>query len=896
MSLLRRLLNFGRDDALTRDIEREVAFHLREREDELRSQGMSEPVAAREARRQFGNPTFQQERTRDADIIAWLDSLAGDVRYALRALGRSPVFTVVAVASLALGIGANTAIYTLLDAVVIAPLPVPHPDQLVQVTLTDGDDPQTYFTNPLWEQLRDRQHALTSVAAFSETDINLAEGGEVRRAHAELVSGQFFKVFGMQPELGRLLTPADDQRGCAPTAVLSWGFWQREYGGAPSVIGRSLRVSGTPFEIVGVTRPGFTSPEVGRESQAYFPLCAEAQLQGRSTVLDARSTWWLQVVGRRDASTSLAQVGAQLAPLARAAHESTVPPKWSVQEQSDYVKASHFGVISAEHGISEVRDRYRQALLVMMGAVALVLLIACANVANLLLARAAARQREVAIRLALGAGRRRIVRQLLTESALLALFGAAGGILLAHWGSQALVSFIPTRSGAVALDLGLNLRVLGFTIVTAVLTATFFGLVPALRGTRVSPQTAMKANARGVAEGHARFTLGKALVVAQVALSLILLVGAALLVTSLRNLASVDPGFDAKGVLIADANFRQAGLQPEQLTALRPLLLERLRALPGVMSASASNLTPIEGSSWNDDLVVEGFVPTKEHDAVVWFNEVTDGYFKTMGTRFVAGRDFNRDDGPATPRSAIINELAAHKFFGDESPLGKQFRTPVGDGFSDPYTIVGVVQTAKYRSLRETDSYTVYLAESQSDAHQPQVTLTIRALGDPGTLTGPVTQVVAGISRLASIEFRTLGGQVARSLQRERLLAILAGLFGGVALVLSVMGLYGVMAYTVARRRNEIGVRIALGANRARVLRIVLVDVARVIGVGLALGAVGALASGKLVSSFLFGLAPGDPVILLVVAGVLAIVALAAGLGPALRASRMDPVSALRED
>jgi len=896
MSLLRRLLNLGRDDALTRDIEREVAFHLREREDELRAQGMSEPVAALEARRQFGNPTFQRERTRDADIIAWLDSLAGDVRYALRALGRSPVFTFVAVASLALGIGANTAIYTLLDAVVIAPLPVPHPDQLVQVTLSEGDDPQTSFTNPLWEQLRDRQQALTSVTAFSETDINLAEGGEVRRAHAELVSGQFFTVFGMQPAVGRLLTPADDQRGCPPTVVLSWGFWQREYGGAPSAVGRSLRVSGTPFEIVGVTRPGFTGPVVGRESQLYFPMCAEAVLSGRSSILDERSTWWLRVVGRRDGSTSLAQVNAQLAPLARAAYDNTIPPKWSVKEQAAYVKDGHFGAIPVKQGISGVRDRYRQALLVMMGAVALVLLIACANVANLLLARATARQRELAVRLALGAARRRIVRQLLTESALLAALGAVGGMLIAHWGSRALVSLIPTGSGAVALDLGLNLRVLGFTILTAVLTATFFGLVPALRGTRVSPQTAMKANARGVAEGHGRFTLGKALVVAQVALSLILLVGAALLVTSLRNLASVDPGFDAKGVLIVDANFQQAKLTPERLTGLRPLLLDRLRALPGVVSASAPDLTPIGGTSWNDDLVVEGFVPAKPNDAVVWFNQVTDGYFKTMGTRLIAGRDFNHDDGPTTPRSAIINEMAAHKFFGNASPLGKQFRTPVGDGLSDPYTIVGVVQTAKYRSLRETDSYTVYLPESQSDTHQPQVTLTIRALGDPSTLMAPVKEVIAGISQNASIEFRTLDDQVARSLQRERLLAVLAALFGGVALVLSVMGLYGVMAYTVARRRNEIGVRIALGAGRARVLRIVLVDVARVIGVGLSLGAIGALVSGKLVSSFLFGLAPGDPIILLAVAGVLAVVAFAAGLGPALRASRMDPVSALRED
>jgi putative ABC transport system permease protein len=896
MSLLQRFLNLARSGQLRRDIDREVSFHIQERAEELVAQGMPQGEALAIARRQFGNRTYQGERMRDADIVTWLDSLAGDLRYALRALRRSPVFATVAVASLALGIGANTAIFTLLDAVVLRSLPVPQPEEIVQLTQSDVEGNGQYFTNPIWEEIRNRKNesGTTMLAAFSEASFNTADGGEARRVRGQWVSGEFFALFGMQPAAGRLLTPRDDVRGCPATAVLGHTFWQSEYGGR-DVVGTTIPLGGHPFEIVGVTAPGFGGPEVGRETQVYVPLCSQAVIFGAQSQLDRRSSWWLLVMGRRDPSLSLDELRLRVKALAPAAYAATVPPNWAANEQVEYQKRT-LNVFPAPDGISTVRDRYHGALRIMMGAVALLLLIACANVANLLLARAAARQREVAVRLAIGAAKRRLMRQMLTESALLALLGAIGGLVIAHWGTRGLVALISTPESPVTLDLGLSLRVLGFTILVAAAAAVFFGLFPVWRGTRVGPQSALKASARGVAEGHARFTLGKSLVVVQVALSLTLLAGAGLLVGSLRNLRTMDPGFTAEGLLIVVADFRLTGLSREEYRSAQTRALERIRGVPGVRSASTSDLTPVGRSSWNDVVYVEGYTASTAADSVAWFNEVSDGYFATLDTRLVAGRDFDRSDVPQGSKTAIVNEAAAQHFFGTASPLGRTFRTKAGDTFSDPYTVVGVVENAKYQQLRETSSATIYLAASQYPAGSPQVSFEVRAHGDPMVVAPAVKKVLTDDHRGVTLDVTTLDRQLARSLRREHVLAVLSSLFGIVALALSMLGLYGVMAYTVARRQNEIGVRIALGAAQGRVLRMVLGDVARVVLIGVGLGIAGAVASGRLVRSFLFGLAPGDPAVLATAAAVLALVALGAGLVPALRASRVDPVAALRED
>jgi putative ABC transport system permease protein len=894
MTWLRRLANLARPGRLERDIDREMAFHIAERAEELRRGGMPESDALLEARRRFGNRTLQGERTRDADVVTWLDSVLGDLRYALRAMRRSPGFALVAVGSLALGIGANTAIYTLIDGVMIRPLPVPHAEELVHVT--GGPDDETgIFTNPLWEQLRALQSGMAAVAAFGGSGFDLAERGDSRRVPGLFVSGDYFRLFGIRPAIGRVLGPEDDVRGCPPVAVLSNGFWRSEYGGR-DVVGRTIALDGRRFEIVGVTAGAFTTPEVGQDARVFVPLCT-APLVREKGILEARSDWWLRVMGRRDPDVSVEQLAARLAAIAPRAYAATINPGASAANRASYA-ARTFLAVPAETGLSFLRMRYSGALLALMGAVAIVLLIACANVANLLLARAAARQREVAIRMAIGAGRRRLARQLFTESTLLALVGALAGLAIAHWATRGLVALIATESAPVALDLSVNRRVLGFTVLIASVTAALFGLIPAWRGTRVDPQAAMKAAGRGVVQGYGRFTLGKALVATQVALSLVLVVGAGLLVGSLRKLATVDPGFRSEGVLIAHVNLTRANTPPAEVPRVRRELLERVRAITGVRSASTAAVTPVGGDSWNDVLIVEGFTPGSDPDGPMsWFNEVSDGYFATLETRLLAGRDFGPSDVPESGKTAIVNDAAARYYFGTSSVLGRQFRTQVGDTASAPYTIVGVVENAKYTNLREEASRIVYVPASQSTRYQPWTTLVVRAeAGDPLALVPPVRSAILSSQPAALLEFRPLSRQIATSLRRERLLGVLSGLFGAVALLLSMLGLYGVMSYAVARRRNEIGVRIALGAARAQVLRMVLSDVARVVAVGLVIGAAGALASGKLVESFLYGLEPTEPAVMLFAALLLGVVALAAGGVPAWRAARVDPVEALHEE
>ncbi len=903
MSWYHRLFNVARSNRLSSDIQREVDFHLAERADALRAYGFTEREAAYEARRRFGNRGLMRERTREADLASSVYATIGDLRYALRALRRSPVFAVVAVGSIALGIGATTAIYTLIDAVSLRTLPVPHPEELLQVGGADAGKGgflgsptnNVYFTNPLWEQIRDRDNGFTAIMAYGDTRFNLAGGGEARYANGIKASGDYFRVFGVTPAVGRLFTPRDDVRGCPGLAVISYAFWDSEFARRGDVVGRKLLLDGKPFQIIGVARDGFTGPEVGRAPEVIVPLCADALLRGARSSLDARSNWWLRIIGRRPAATDPRQIAARLQAIAPVAYANTVSPTAGSERRREYLTRT-FSVADIPHGLSGLRTRYNRALYTLMAFVAVVLLIACANVANLLLARAAVRQREVAIRLAIGAGRSRLVRQFLTESVVLAVLGAAAGLFVARWGATALIGMISTPDRVVVLDLSLNLRLLGFTALVSALTVAIFGVVPAWRGTRVTPHAVMKANARGVTEGHTRLTLGKALVAAQVALSLVLLAGAGLLVGSLRKLSTVETGFRADGVLLVDAGMEQTGVPRAQLGQMRDELLATLRSVPGVTNVSSSDMTPVGGSTWNDEIVVDGYTPKKQEDALAWFNRVSEAYFATMDIRLLAGRSFDSRDGLGAPQAAIVDDVFARKFFGRGNPLGRQLRIRLGDTASTPFIVVGVVENAKYQSLREDQSPTVYLAQSQQPFSASGMIAELRTPGDPLALVPAVKAAVARVNPGLILEFRSLSEQLASSIARERVMARLSALFGAVALALATLGLYGVMAYSVTRRRNEIGVRLALGADRARVVRMVLADVSRVVVVGCIVGAAGALASGKLVAAFLFGMQPVEPLVVASAASVLLLVALAAGLIPAVRASRVDPVSALREE
>jgi putative ABC transport system permease protein len=821
-----------------------------------------------------------------------LDAVLQDLRYAIRTLRSSPGFAAVAILSLALGIGANTAIFSLIDSVILKTLPVSHPEELVQVTMANSG---SSFTNPIWEQVRDRQDVFSGIFAYGGGRFNLAAGGEARYADGNFVAGQFFDTLGLHAVLGRTFSMADDKRGCPGTAVLGYGFWQKEFGGRADVVGKSISLDNHPFEILGVLEPGFTGVEVGNSKDVYVPICTEKIIRGENSMLDMRSAWWMQVIGRPKPGVSASQATARLKTLAPAVFEASVPQRWKPDMQGGYRKRT-FDTQPAATGLSSVRRQYRQALMVLMVITGVVLLIACANVANLLLARSAARQREIAIRMALGSGRGRLIRQLLTESLVLALTGAALGILFAQWGTRLLVGFLSLGSNKVFLDLTLDSRVLAFTAGVAIVTGLLFGLAPAWRGTRVNPQSAMKANARGVIEGS-RFGLGKALVVVQVALSLVLVVGAGLMLTSFFKLETLDAGFDREHILLANVDLRNGHYPKERRAAVYREMLEHLRALPGVRSVSDSNGTPVSGGFWNNNLQIEGYTSKSQDDTLVYFNEVSDGYLETLGIGLVAGRDFNAHDTPQSPKVAIINQTAASRYFAGRNPIGQHYRAEEGNTWGDWFEIVGVMKDGKYGTLREEILPTAFQAGSQNKEPRQSINFEVRAAaGAPTALISAVKSAIADVNRDVSLQFTTLAIQVDQSLARERLLATLSGFFGGLALVLAMIGLYGVMSYNVARRRNEIGIRMALGAEQARVLRMVLREVAILIGVGVAIGLAAAIGTTRFVESFLYGMKPNDPWTLGLAAATLAAVAALAGFLPARRASKLDPMTALREE
>jgi len=889
MAWLQRLLNLTRSARHSAELDREIQFHLDERVDALMAQGLSEADARREARRRFGHPGLQKERTRDVDVVVWLEAVVADVRYALRALRLSPGFTFVAVLSIALGVGANTAIFSLINAVMLRSLPVPRAEQLVRVTAEGGET----FTNPLWEEIRDHQDAV-DVFAWGNASFNLANGGEARRVDGAWVSGSYFPVLGVQPLAGRLPAVSDDRRGCAPIAVVSAGFAAREFGAPASAVGRTVSLDGHPFDVVGVVPPSFFGMDVGQRLQVFAPICA-SEAAGSPGVLDQRSRWWLQIMGRPREALTAEQASARVAAAAPAVFAATLPPDWPADIQAEYLKY-HLAVSPAATGYSSLRDRYQSALVALMVLVGVVLLIACANVAHLLLARAAARQREMALRRALGAGRARLVRQLLTESVLLALLGAALGVGFARWAGGTMVGMLSNRQSAVWLDLGLDLRVLAFTVGVAVLSGILFGLAPSWRATGLAPQASLQAPGRGVSAGPGRASFTRSLVVGQVALSVVLLVAAGLLLRSFRNLVTFDPGFRREGVLLVRMDLQNTGFPDEVRLTLFDDILQRLRALPGVRSASASVITPIQGARWNGDIIADGFVPKGERDGIVWYNGVSPDFFTTMDTRQVAGRDFTRSDVRGGPLVAVVNESLARKVFGNANPIGRMFRTRNGRGLSAPTEIVGVVRDARYASLTNDNVATVYLPLAQTELWGQSLNFELRTDGDPALLVGPVRDLAGAVNHAISLDFVTLADQVAASLARPRLLALLSGFFGSLAVLLATVGLYGTVAYSVARRRNEIGIRIALGADRGRVVRMVLAEVGRIGAAGVALGIALSLAVTRLLATFLFDLSATDPVTLGLAATVLGAGALVAGTLPAWRAARLDPMVTLRED
>jgi putative ABC transport system permease protein len=898
---LYKLRNFLQPGRAERDLAREIGLHLELLQDEFRRRGMKDEDARLAAKRAYGGVEQAKELHREERSWPWLEQIRQDIRFSARTLLKSPGFSITAVLMLALGIGANTAIFSLINAVMLKTLPVSHPEQLLQVNMSNKDVWGTrspFLSNPIWERLRDRQDVFSGIFAYSVTRFNLAARGEARNLQGNYVSGQFFDTLGVRPFIGRTFSTADDQRGCPATAVLSYGFWQREYGSRTEVLSKTIWLDNHPFEILGVAQPGFTGVDVGRESDLYAPLCAEKIVRGETSVLDKSGAGWLRVIGRAKEGIFADQVEVRLKALARPILDVTVPPNLRPDQEEIYRKRTLTSQ-GAAHGGSNIRGQYRQALMVLMGISGVVLLIACANIANLLLARGAARQREIAIRMALGSGRGRIIRHLLTESLLLSVTGAALGILFAQWGARLLVGLLASnvyQENRVFLDLSIDSHMLAFTVAAAILTGVIFGLAPGWSGTRVNPQAAMKANARGVMRSG-KFGPEKALVVVQVALSLILVAGAGLLLSTFFRLETLDAGFERGPVLLVDVYPGNGNDAPARRAAIFKEILGRLRVLPGVRSVSSSELTPVDGGIYADYLQIDGYTSRGKQATLVYLNLVSDRFFETLGTGFVAGRDFNAHDSLGSPKVAIVNQTFAKKFFAGQNPIGRHYRTAGGNKLGDPVEIIGLVKDAKYASLREDIPPTAYLAASQDARKGQSITFELRAAAGPPTALIPaVNRSISAIDRNVSLQFKTLERQVDESLARERLLATLSGFFGGLALMLATIGLYGVVSYSVIRRRNEIGIRMALGAGQLRVLRMVLTEVAILIGVGIIIGLGAAVGTTRFVASFLYGMKPNDPWIFAAAAATLAVTAVLAGFLPARKASRLDPMDALREE
>ena len=825
------------------------------------------------------------------------DEMFQDLRFGVRMLLKNKSFTTVAILSLALGIGANTAIFQLLDAVRLRTLPVKSPQELAEIQLADmkgvrgGFGERPSVTNLIWEQIRERQQAFFGVFAWGTDNTNLAPGGEVRPARLLYVSGAFFTTLGVQPARGRLFTTADDQRGCAaPGLVISHAFWQREYGADVNVVGRKLTLSDHPLEIIGVTPANFFGMEVGKSFDLALPICANPLVRGNTRMLDSGIIWWLTVNGRLKPGWSLGQATTQTQAISPDIFEASLPANYPPVSVKDYLGSTLIAV-PAGSGISQLREKYEQPLWLLLAIGGLVLLIACANLANLLLARASAREREIATRQALGASRGRLIRQMLVESLLLAGAGAGLGAALALVLSRFLVAFLSTTDNPVFLDLVPDWRVLGFAAGLAVLTCLLFGLAPAIRATRMEPGAVIKGGGRGMTASRERFSLRRALVIAQVALSLVLVAGALLFSRSLSNLLTVDTGFRQDGVLIAGVNFRRLNLPPDRFEAFNDEFLYRLRAIPGVESAGIG-MTPL-GDSGGNSVWMDGTDARQGKD--VSRSRVGHDYFKTLQIPLLAGRDFDARDRVGAPTRAIVNQAFARELLNGANPVGRRFWIEATPGESEKlYEIVGLVRDTKYGDLREEFGPIVYDAVAQVTGLGPSANVLIRSRLPQAETVAAVTRVLNEINPAITVRFQGFKPLIEATILRERLMATLSVFFGLLALLLACIGLYGILSYGVASRTNEIGIRMALGAGRRDVFWLILREAFLLVIAGVAVGLPIIFAVTRLASTLLFGLTPTDPISLLFAALLMLAVAMVAGYLPSRRATRVDPLVALR--
>jgi len=858
----------------------ELRFHRESLIDDYMAAGMDRAEATRRAVLKLGNVAHLEEEVRDVRG-RWLEDLSRDLRYAFRTLRRSRGFSIAAVLSFALGIGANIAIFSLVSAVMLRSLPVHAPHRLVQITrLLDGHPGQVSY--PLFEQFRDQIRSISGAFANAAVTEAAVIDGQEEFVTADLVTDEYYQVLGIEPASGRLLGPTDLQPSSTSGVVISDGYWQRRFGRSPKALGKTVTLRDRVFTIVGVTPPSFLGVRPGQPPDLTFPLIDSlmSDAQRRSTDFN-----WLRVLARLAPGATVNQANAE-AQVIFGAFVASQAARASEKDRPGILR-QRAGAFRAQDGFNVLRDNISQPLLILMGIVGLILLLACVNLSGLLLARAEMHQREISIRLAIGAGRGRLVRQFLTESLVLASAGALIGLLSANWVSAWLFGmFVNGRN--LDLSVSPDWRVFVFTAAIAIVSCIVAGLTPALRAVRANLNPALK-DVR--AQGHGRF--GRGLVVMQLAISMVLVVAATLFVGTLLALNAVDRGFEPDGLLVV----RVRSAQPYS-TARGPIvqqaLLDRLASLPGVASASAAQVLPLTGGLWDRGVHVEGYVFQPGEPDHVGFNVIAPAYFSTLRTPLLSGREFDQRDSATSLKVAIVNESFARHFFRNQSAIGRHV-TSVGVG----YEIVGVVRDAKYQSLRSDIMKTMYIPWTQREGDQlTRYSYLVRTIsGDPRRLAPPVERLVGDVdSGLHLANATDYDAIVDRGMSTERIMAALGGFFGLLAIVVAGLGVFGVLAFQVARRTSELGVRMALWASRGAMIGLVLRDVAAMVGAGVAIGTAGALAATGLVRNILFGLTATDPRVFVVAAIAMASAALLAGWLPARRAARIDPVVALRHE
>jgi predicted permease len=882
--LLRRLLYFFRRSRHDADLREEIETHRSLRQDALERTGLAPDAAAQASRRALGNVPLAVEEAREVWAIRWLDHTRQDVRDAVRGLRKSPGFALVAVATLALGIGANSALFSIFNSLILRPLPVRDPGSLA--LLTNGS-----WSYPIWEEIRAREAGLFDGAfAWSPQRFDLSASGQSDPVDGAYVSGRLFDVLGVAAIRGRLITPADDGGAApdGPVAVISHRLWRQRFAGASDVVGRPLTVQRVQFTIVGVMPPGFFGPDVGRMTDVMLPFAAEPLIRGGESRLTSKGSWWLQIMVRLKPGLNIESANAAL----RVAQPQII-------EGASRTLSEPLTLAPAATGNSSLRRRFETPLFAMVVAVGLVLLVACGNIASLLLARALARRRELTVRLALGSSRWRIARLLFIESLIVAVTGAAFGLVFAKWSSALFVQQLSTWQNIVALDLALDWRVLAFTGALACLSAVVAGVAPVLGLKSVAPGEALKDAGRGI-PGDRRFAMRGALVVAQIAMSLGLVIAAGLFLRTFASLSRLPLGFVPEPLLVVELNLQASGGPPEERHARVERLRDAAAAVPGVRSASVSSTRLLTGGGWSTGIVGIGDGPMVRLRSrgwpSLWLNATTPGWFETMGIRLRSGRDFEPGDRVGGRPVAIVNEEFVRRFLPGAPPIGQRVRLGFDDGIH--YEIVGVVGDAVYTTPREGMLATMYVpvAQRAPETFWPTVLLTINAA--PGQRAALERDVAAALTRVdptIAFTFGTFDQLVEATVTQERLVAMLAAFFGGLALLLAAVGLYGVVAHAVRARQTEIGLRMALGAAPSSIVRLVFQRVGVLIAAGLAFGLAGSLWAARFVEALLFHLEARDPVTFAGAAAVLVAVGVLAAWLPARRAARLDPATVLRE-